>query len=244
MISREKSIFKNVVTDVLTDSSKTIFRNDTFPLDPYKSQTLVIASQNEPTLSCNRIVCASSDIGNTRIYHGSIGTPIVNKNIWSEDDNFRVKIDVDEGDKLNTIVQRYPTNERSTASLQNEEEIIASIFYKIVKESNSSKRMKLANSLSIESPKLVHFGHPPIYTKNVGNLLDGIVATRIENSDGIWRRTDRDYNMAHTHDIETISKKISYCKHIRDFELETKEVFEQETSNKNIENIVTRLDKN
>ena len=44
-------------------------------------------------------------------------------------------------------------------------------------------------------------------------------------------------------DIETISEKIAYHKHIRDSEFETREVLEQETSNKNIENIGTRLDK-
>ena len=49
--------------------------------------------------------------------------------------------------------------------------------------------------------------------------------------------------MAHRHDIETISKKIAYRKHIRDLEFETKEVLERETSKENIENIVTRLDK-
>ena len=103
--------------------------------------------------------------------------------------------------------------------------------------------MNLANSLSIEIPKLIHFGHPPIETNNVGDLLDGIVATRIENSDGIWRRTDRDNRMAHKHDIETISERIAYCNNIRNSEIETGKVFEQETSNKNIENIVTRLDK-
>ena len=64
--------------------------------------------------------------------------------------------------------------------------------------------MNLANSLSIETPKLVHFGHPPFETDNVGNLLNGIVATRIENSDRIWRRTDRYDRMVHTHDIETM----------------------------------------
>ena len=52
----------------------------------------------------------SSEIGNSRIDHGRIGTLIVNKNIWSEDDKFSVKIDVDEAEKINTIVQRYPTN--------------------------------------------------------------------------------------------------------------------------------------
>ena len=42
--------------------------------------------------------------------------------------------------------------------------------------------MNLVNSLGIEIPKLVHFGHLPIETDNVGNLLDDIVATSIENS--------------------------------------------------------------
>ena len=75
-------------------------------------------------------------------------------------------------------------------------------------------------------------------TENVG----GIVATRIENLDGIWRRTTRDNTMVHMHDdIETISEKIAYRKHIRDLEFETKEVLEREMSNKNIEKIGTRL---
>ena len=91
--------------------------------------------------------------------------------------------------------------------------------------------MNLTNSLSIETPKLVHFGHPPIETENVGNLLYGIVPTRIENSDRIWRRTDRDNSMLHTHYPETISERIVYRKHIRDLEFETREVFERETSN-------------
>ena len=104
--------------------------------------------------------------------------------------------------------------------------------------------MNLANSLSIESPKLAHFGHLPIETNDVGNLPDGIVATRIENSEGIWRRTARDERMAHRHDIETISEKIAYRKHIRDSEFETRKVFEHETSNRNIKNIGTRLEMN
>ena len=79
--------------------------------------------------------------------------------------------------------------------------------------------MNLANSAIIEPPKIVSFRHQPMETDNVGNLLDVIVATRIENSDRIWRRTDRDDRMAHTQDdIETISEKIAYRKRIRDLE--------------------------
>ena len=101
--------------------------------------------------------------------------------------------------------------------------------------------MNLANSLGIESPKLVNFGYPPIEINNVGNLIDGIVPTRIDNSNGIWRRMDRDDRMAHTHDAETASKTTAYRNHIKNSEIETREVFERETLNKNIENIVTRL---
>ena len=48
--------------------------------------------------------------------------------------------------------------------------------------------------------------------------------------------------MAHMHDdIETISKKIDYRKHIRDLGFETREFLERETSDKNIENIESYL---
>ena len=147
MIKGGTSIVKNVVTDVLTDSSKMILKKNTFSINPFKSQTLVIASQNEPTLSCNMIVHASSDNGNSRIDHGSMGIPILNKRIWSVNKNFSVQSDVDEADKLDTVVQLYPTNERNTASPRIEEENLESVFSKIVEESNSSERMNLANSL-------------------------------------------------------------------------------------------------
>ena len=60
----------------------------------------------------------------------------MNKNIWSLDDNFNVRSDVVEVDKLDTIVQQSTTNERNTASPQIEEESLESVFSKIVKESN------------------------------------------------------------------------------------------------------------
>ena len=54
----------------------------------------------------------------------------------------------------------------------------------------------------------------------------------------------QDNRMARMHDdIETISEKLAYCKHIRDSEFETREVLERETSKKHIENIGIRLDK-
>ena len=120
-----------------------------------------------------------SEIRSSRIDHGRIGIPIMNKNIRSVDDNFSVRSDVDEVNKIDTSVQHSLTNEGNTASLLIEEESLESIFPKIFEESNSSEQMNLANSARIETPKIVHFRHPPIETENVGNLLDGIVVTRI-----------------------------------------------------------------
>ena len=76
-------------------------------------------------------------------------------------------------------------------------------------------------------------------TDNVGNPIDSIAITRVMYQDGIRRPTDRDDRMAHTYDdIETISEKIAYRKHIRYSEFETRQVFERE----NIENIGTQLE--
>ena len=185
------------------------------------------------------------EIGDIRTEHGRIGTPFVNTDIWSIDDAFSVRSDVGELNKLNTAVQKSSTNERNKASLRIEEGSLESICPKIIKESNSSKQINLANFLIVQNPKLVHFGHPPMETDNIGHRSNGSVATRVVDQDGIWRPTDRGVRMALTHSyIETISEKLAYHKYIRDSEFETREVFDLETLNQNIENIGTRLDEN
>ena len=50
---------------------------------------------------------------------------------------------------------------------------------------------------------------------------------------------ERGDRMAHMHDVETMSKTTAYRNHIKNSEIKTQEVFERETSNENIENIVT-----
>ena len=99
--------------------------------------------------------------------------------------------------------------------------------------------MNLANSLRIQTPKLVSFRHTPMQTDNVGNLIDSIAATSVMDQDGIRRPTERDVRMTPNHgDVETMSEKLAYRKFIKDSEFETREVFELE----NIENIGTRLE--
>ena len=185
----------------------------------------------------------SSEIGDSSPERGRIGTPFVNKKIWSGNDAFSVRSDVGELDKLDTYVQQSSTDERNTASSRIEEGSLESICPKIIEETNSSERMNLANSLLVQTPNLVSFRHPLMQTDNIGHPINSIAANIVMEQDGIWRTTDRDTNMAPMHgDIETISEKLVFHKYIRDSEFETREVFERETSNRNIENIGTRLE--
>ena len=203
----------------MTNSSEMILKSDSFPFNQLKSQTLVIAPLTEPFLTSDRDIPKSSEIVDSRLECGRIGTPFVNKNIWSGDDAFSVQSDVGKLDKLNTAIQRSSTDERNTASSQIEEASLESICPKIIKESNSSKRMNLANSLLVQTTNLVSFGRPHMETDNVGHWSNGSVATRVMDQDGIWRPTDREVRMAPTHgNIETISEKLVFCKYIRDSE--------------------------
>ena len=73
---------------------------------------------------------------------------------------------------------------------------------------------------------------------------------RAKNCNRLRRGTETDDRLGYTHDFETMSKTISYRNHIKNSEIETREVFERETSSpENIQrtlpmNIVTRLDSN
>ena len=243
-------ISSNVITHVLTNSSEMTLKSDSFPLNPLKSQTLLIAPLTERFLKSDRDVRAEIVIIDSRPDCGRFDTPFVNKDIWSRDDAFGVRSDVGKLDKLDTAVQRYSTDESNTASSKIEEGSLEIICPKIVEESNLSEWMNLVNSVLVQTPKLVSFRHPPMQTDNVGNRIDSIAATRVMDQDGIWRPTDRDVRTAPTHgNIETISEKLAFHKYIKDSEFETRSVFERETSNRNIKNIgtrleMTRLDKN
>ena len=86
----------------------------------------------------------------------------MNKDIWSVNDNFNVLIDVGEADKLDTIVNRSPTNEINTISLQIEEESLEIILSKIVEESNSSEQVNVVNSLGLRAQSSYISGTRPL----------------------------------------------------------------------------------
>ena len=86
----ESIINRNVITHVLTNSSEMTLKSDLFLFKSLKSQTLVIEPLTGPFLTSDRYVRASSEIEYSRPERGRIGTPFLNKEIWSRDEAFSV----------------------------------------------------------------------------------------------------------------------------------------------------------
>ena len=89
---------------------------------------------------------------------------------------------------------------------------------------DSSVQVNLVNSVVRESPKFKRLGHPPIETADIRDL-DYISATRPKNCNKLQRSTDRDDRMGYMHDFETMSETTAYRNHIKNSEIETREVF-------------------
>ena len=91
--------------------------SDSFPLDPLKAQTLMVASLVEYFLTSNGNVRSASVIGASRPYKSRIIDPGMNEDISSRDDvRSTVQNDVGEADKLDATVQQSSTDEWTTAS--------------------------------------------------------------------------------------------------------------------------------
>ena len=88
--------------------------------------------------------------------------------------------------------------------------------------------MNLANSVLSESQKFISLGHPTAETTDIRNN-DFATTTRVKSLNRLRRDTERDYRLGYTHDFETTSETIDYRNHIKNSELEPREVFQQET---------------
>ena len=104
-----------------------------------------------------------------------------------------------------------------------------SIFPELGTKFDSSVQVNLPNSVVHEIPKFKRLGNPPMETADIRNL-DDITATRPKNCNGLRRITDRHDRLGYTHDVETMSETTDYRNHIKDSEIEIREVFERETS--------------
>ena len=191
----------------------------------------MIGSQYESVKGKRKIICTSRDSRKNRGNHSRIGTPGVNKEVLSprSDTTSNVLSCTDNIKKFDTHVHRSATQERNLESSCIEEVGVKSIFPEIRKEFNSSVQVNLINSVLSESPKFISLGHPTVETAGIPNI-DFATSTRAKNCNGSRRGTERDDSLGYTHDFETMSETIAYRNHMKNSEIETREVFEPENS--------------
>ena len=130
MISGRTSIFNNIVMDILTDSSKQLFKTNMFQVNLLQSETLAIGPQDESVKITNSIISTPSDSRNisgnniSRIY-----TPGVNKDVWGLiNTTSNMLSDADNAKNFDTSVQSSRTQERNLESSLIEEESLKSFF--------------------------------------------------------------------------------------------------------------------
>ena len=90
--------------------------------------------------------------------------------------------------------------------------------------------MNLANSVLSKRPKFISLGHPTVNTEDIRNI-DFATSTRAKSLNGLGRDTERGDRLGYTHDFETMSKTTAYRNHIKNSDLESREVFQRETWN-------------
>ena len=128
-----------------------------------------------------------------------------------------------------TLVHSSTTQEWNLESLQIKEVGVKSIFPEIGKEPDSSVWVDLMKSIISESPKFISLVHRTVETADTRNI-DFTASTRAKNLNGLRRGTESYDRLGYTHDFETMSEMTAYRNHIKNSEIETREVFEQETS--------------
>ena len=103
-----------------------------------------------------------------------------------------------------------------------------SIFPELRKKPDPSIQVNLANSILCESPKFKTLGHLTVETEDIRNL-DFVTATRAKNYNWLRRGMERDDRLGYTHYFEIMSETTAYRNNIKNSEIETREVFGQET---------------
>ena len=102
---------------------------------------------------------------------------------------------------------------------------VKSVFGKIVADLDPSIWVNLANSVFSKIPKFKSLRLPAVNAMDIRNL-DLSPSTRAKSLSGTRRDNFSPSRLGYTHDFETMSKNTAYRNHIKNSELETRDVFE------------------
>ena len=220
----------DLATHVLTNSSKQVSMTRSSPLNTFQSKAFVIRLQDVIVGVNRNIIYTSLYSRNIIGNHSRIGTPGVKKDIFRprSDTTFNLLSCRGSIGKFDTHVHGSATQERNLELSCIEEVGVKSILPEIFKESEFIGRMNLVNSVLSASPKFINLGNRTVKIADLRNIYFA-TSTKVKSLNGIQRDKERDGRLEYTHDFETMSETTAYCNHIKNSELETREVFEQET---------------
>ena len=107
---------------------------------------------------------------------------------------------------------------------------VKSVLSEIVPDLDPSKRANLTNSVLRERPKFKSFGLPALDATDIRNA-NFVASTRANSLSGTWKDNVSPSRLGYTHDFETMIETTAYRNHIKNYEFETRKVFERETEN-------------
>ena len=176
--------------------------------------------------------CNSAQVDRSIRNPSRVGTPEVNVDVFSPSrgSNSSFTKWSRNIEPLDTSVDGSTTQERNSDFSCIEKVGVKSLPDKIVADLDPSIRVNLVNSIISESPKFIDFGLLTFDATDKPNIAFTL-STRDKSSNGTGRDKLKAEWLASRHDLEKASKKIAYSNHIKNSELETRELFEQETGN-------------
>ena len=137
-------------------------------------------------------------------------------------------VDATEIRPSDTYVHRSATQERNSDLPCIEKVGEKSVPGEIVADLDPSIRVNLSNSVLSESQKFKSLGLPANNAMDIRNL-DFAPSTRAKSLSGTRKDNFISSRLGYTHDFETMSETTAYRYHIKNSELETREVFERDT---------------
>ena len=133
-------------------------------------------------------------------------------------------------DPLDTSIQGSATQIRNLNLSCIEKLGVKSVLSEIVPDLDPSKRANLTNSVLRERPKFKSFGLPALDATDIRNA-NFVASTRANSLSGTWKDNVSPSRLGYTHDFETMIETTAYRNHIKNYEFETRKVFERETEN-------------
>ena len=132
-------------------------------------------------------------------------------------------------DPLDTSFEVSATQETDSDFSCIEKVVVKSLPDKIVADLDTIIWVNLANSVPSKRTKFINLGLPTFDATGINNI-DSTLSIRAKSLNGTQRKIFRDARLGYTHDFERVSKTTAYSNHIKNAELETREVFEQKYS--------------